>query len=135
MNWDTTCKNPAVVEAFNNYKNLLARIATLYAGSRLIESIDLSGLGANFPLAMSDDFPEGYTTIRTVGQLEASITSGDYGQLALGLATIQLWTAFEILFDRISKIYAISVKSSDSFLATHSVAPKEGLNNWQIRAN
>lgn len=123
MHWKTTCENASVVEAFNDYRDLLSRIATLYAGSRLVESIDLSPLGSTSRLAISDDFPECYTTIRTIGQLQDSIRSGDYGQLALGLATVQLCTAFEILFERIAKEYSICVTPADSFLATHWAAP------------
>lgn len=122
MNWNTTCKNSSIVEAFNDYRDLLSRIATLYAGSRLVESIDLSALGSTSRLAISNDFPECYTTVRTIGQLQDSIRSGDYGQLALGLATVQLCTAFEILFERISKEYSICVTPADSFVATHWVA-------------
>jgi|APLak6261667961_1056064.scaffolds.fasta_scaffold01891_2 hypothetical protein len=122
MNWDTACSNATIVEAFGDYKDLLHRIATLYAGSRLIESIDLSALGSNFALPISNNFSDGYTTIRTVGQLEDSISSGDYGQLALGLAVVQLCTAFEILFDQIADAYSISVNRTDSFCANHHLA-------------
>ncbi len=120
MNIDTSCTNPDVVGAFTDYKDFLFRVATLYAGTRIVEAIDLSGsLGPSFKLAISDDFPEHYTTIRTVEQLEKSIKDGEYGQLALGLATVQLCTAFEILFDRIAEIYGISVSKDDAFSAHH----------------
>jgi hypothetical protein len=120
MNWIPTGQNPQVVEAFEDYRSFLLRIATLYAGARLIEAVDLSALGDSFRLAISDDFPEGATTIRTVGELKQSIQSKEYGQLALALGTIQLCTAFEILFDRISKIYGVDVDNTDRFDVTHT---------------
>lgn len=123
MNWDTTCQNASVVEAFNDYRDLVSSIATLYAGSRLVESVDLSVLGSTSRLAISNDFPDCLTTIRTIGQLQDSIRSGGHGQLAIGLATVQLCTAFEILFDRIANEYSICVTPADSFFATHWVAP------------
>src|SRR6218665_2273147 len=86
-------RNPQVVAAFNDYRSYLLRIATLYAGARLIEALDLSALGEIFKLAISDDFPETATTIRTVPHLNPNFVSREYGQLALGLATIQLCTA------------------------------------------
>lgn len=119
MNCDTSCTNLAIVDAFSDYKDFLFRVATLYAGTRLVEAIDLSALGPSFKLAISDDFPEYYTTIRTVEQLNESIRSGGYGQLAVGLATVQLCTAFEILFDRVADHYSISVSQADSFEASH----------------
>jgi hypothetical protein len=123
MNFETSCANPNIVDAFNDYKDFLFRVATLYAGTRLVEHIDLSGsLGPSFKLAISNDFDEYYTTVRTVEQLEKSIRSGNYGQHALGLATVQLCTAFEILFDRIAGHYSISVSQTDSFEAHHSSA-------------
>jgi hypothetical protein len=78
MEWETACTNEAVVNAFNDYRSLLDRIATLYAGSRLIESIDLSALGADTGLAISDDFSEGFTTVRTIDDLQNSIETGEY---------------------------------------------------------
>lgn len=119
MNFDTSCPNLAILSAFTAYKDFIFRVATLYAGTRLVESLDLSALGLSFKLAISDDFPEYYTTIRTVEQLDNSIKSGDYGQLALGLATVQLCTAFEILFDLIADHYSIAVSQADSFDANH----------------
>lgn len=119
MNWTPTGKNPQVVEAFNNYSSFLLRVATLYAGARLIEAVDLSGLGDSFKLAISDDFPEEATTVRTVADLRRSIDSQEYGQLALALGTIQLCTAFEVLFDRIADIYGVAVSSSDAFEVMH----------------
>lgn len=95
------------------------RIATLYAGTRLVESIDLSLLDGSTNIAISDDFPEGMTTIRTIDQLSQSIQCGQYGQLALGLDVIQLCTAFEIFFDSVAIAYNISVSHADSFDATH----------------
>lgn len=115
MKWNSSGTNANVVNAFNDYKDFILRIATLYAGTRLIEAVDLWELGESFELAISDDFDKGMTTIRTVGDLESSIKSGEYGQLALGLATIQLCTAFEILLDRIADVYGISVSQSDAF--------------------
>lgn len=115
MDWIPTGRNPQVVEAFNDYRSFLLRIATLYAGARLIEAIDLSPLGESFKLAISNDFPKEATTIRTVADLKRSIDSQEYGQMALGLATIQLCTAFEMLFDRIADIYGVTVDANDRF--------------------
>lgn len=120
MNWEPRSTNPAVLAALNDYRDFVMRIATLYAGTRLIEAIDLSALGASTKLALSNDFPESMTTVRTVEQLCSSIRSGEYAQLALGLAIIQLCTAFEIFFDRTADAYSISVSQSDAFDATHS---------------
>ncbi|HKW84424.1 MAG TPA: hypothetical protein VJN68_11795 [Burkholderiaceae bacterium] len=120
MNWTPTGTNPLIVEAFDNYRSFLLRIATLYAGARLIEAVDLSALGDSFALAISDDLPEGATTVRTVGELKQSIQSREYGQLALALGTIQLCTAFEILLERISAIYGVEVDSTDRFDVSHT---------------
>ncbi len=120
MNWIPTGLNPQVVEAFNDYRSFVLRIATLYAGARLIEAVDLSAFADSFKLAISDDFPEGATTIRTVGDLKLSIQSKEYGQLALALSTIQLCTAFEILFERVSEIYGVEVNKSDRFDISHT---------------
>lgn len=120
MNWIPTGPNPQVVEAFNDYRSFLLEIATLYAGARLIESVDLSAFADSFKLAISDDFPESATTVRTVGDLKQSIRSKAYGQLAMALGSIQLCTAFEILFDRISEIYSVEVGRSDGFDVSHT---------------
>jgi hypothetical protein len=119
MNWEPRSKNPAILTALNDYRDFVMRIATLYAGARLIEAIDLSALGASTKLALSDDFSEGMTTIRTVEQLTGSIRSGEYGQLALGLTIIQLCTAFEIFFDSAAAAYSISISHSDAFDAAN----------------
>jgi hypothetical protein len=118
MNWDTTCANPVIAGAFSDYKDFVLRIATLYAGSRLIEAADLSGF-SDLELKISNDFPDPYTTICTVKDLKDSIDSGEYGQLALEMGVIQLCTAFEILFDRISDHYSISVSKRDAFDVRH----------------
>jgi len=60
------------------------------------------------------------TTVRTIAQLTDSIRTGEYGQLAVGLAVIQLCTAFEIFFDNAAAAYGISVTSSDAFYVTHN---------------
>ncbi|WP_353404883.1 hypothetical protein [Duganella hordei] len=119
MNWEPKSKNPALLTALDDYRDFVMRIATVYAGTRLIENIDLSALHASTKLALSDDFSESMTTIRTVAQLTDSIGKGEYGQLVLGLAIIQLCTAFEIFFDSAAAAYAISVSRSDAFDATH----------------
>ena len=119
MNWTPKSENPTVIAALADYRDFLMRVATLYAGSRLIEQIDLSALGNSTKLAISNDFTDGMTTIRTVEQLSHSIHSGEYGQLALGQGVIQLCTAFEILFDRLADAYLISVTSVDAFDANH----------------
>lgn len=115
VTWNSSGRNADVVGAFNDYKDFVLRIATVYAGTRLVEAVDLNELDTSFELAISDDFDRRMTTIRTVGDLQSSIKSGAYGQLALGLATIQLCTAFEILFDRIADIYGVSVGRGDAF--------------------
>ena len=119
MNWEPKSKNPAILAALNDYRDFVMRIATLFAGTRLIEAIDLSALGSSTKLALSDDFPESMTTIRTVEQLTSLIHSGEYGQLALGLTVIQLCTAFEIFFDSAAAAYSISVSQSDAVHVTH----------------
>lgn len=64
MNWDSTGTNAKVVNAFNDYKDFVFRIATLYAGTRLIETVDMGALGQSFKLPLSNDFDEVMTTIR-----------------------------------------------------------------------
>jgi hypothetical protein len=119
MNWTPKSTNPAILAALSDYRDLVMRIATLYAGTRLVESIDISALGSATKLAISDDFFEGMTTIRTVEQLSESIRCGEYGQFALGLGVIQLCTAFEIFFDSVASSHSVSVSQSDTFDATH----------------
>lgn len=127
MNWTSTGKNDDVVAAFEEYRHFILRISTLYAGSRLIEAVDLEPLGHDFKLAISSDFDEGMTTIRTVDELQTSIKSGDYGQLALGLATIQLCTAFEMLFERISEIYSIAVAKGEQIILINPISGRSQL--------
>ncbi|MGM9513101.1 hypothetical protein ACS5PK_02485 [Roseateles sp. DB2] len=116
MNWNSTGTNPQAVEAFNDYRELLMRVATLYAGARLIESADLSALGDdNFKLSLSNNFPEEATTIRSIGDLKRGIASGEYGQMALKMSVIQLCTAFEILFDRLCSIYGCTISNNAHF--------------------
>jgi len=69
MNWEITHHDPRVVSAFSAYRNFVLGIATHCSGSRLIEQLDLSALGDDLRLSISDDFPEAVTTIRTVGNL------------------------------------------------------------------
>lgn len=121
MNWEVTHHNPAVIAAFNAYRSFVLSVATQYAGSRLMEQLDLSSLGDDLPLAISDDFPEVITTIRTVGDLRRSMSSGEYGQLCLRQATVQLCTAFEVFFDTISEIYNISESSLNAVDAIYNV--------------
>lgn len=121
MNWEVSHQNPDVAAAFAAYRSFVLGIATHYAGSRLMEQLDLSSLGNTLRLSISDDFPEALTTIRTVGDLRQSMTCGEYGQLCLRLATVQLCTAFEIFFDTISDIYGISVNNRDAVSASYHV--------------
>lgn len=137
MNWTPKTTNPAILTAFSDFRDFVMRIATLYAGTRLIESIDLFELGGETKIAVSDDFPEEMTTIRTVDQLSQSIQSGEYGQLALGLGVIQLCTAFEMFFDSVASFHGVNVSSADSFDVTHhSIGGTDKLGNktlMQIR--
>lgn len=120
MNWTPKTTNTAIISALSDYRDFVMRIATLYAGTRLVELIDLSALGSETKIAISNDFSEGMTTIRTVDQLSQSIRCGEYGQLALGLGVIQLCTAFEIFFDSVASAQGVTVSPADSFDATHS---------------
>lgn len=122
MNWELNHHNPAVAAAFTAYRGFVLNIATHYAGSRLMEHLDLSSLGDDLHLAISDDFPEFITTIRTVGDLRNYISSGEYSQLCSRQATVQLCTAFELFFDTISEIYGISDSSLNVVNATYNVA-------------
>ena len=120
MNWDAPHDDPRVESAYAAYRNYVLSVATHYAGTRLLEHFDTSSLGEDVGLAISDNFSEGLTTIRTVGELKNSIATGEYGQLCLRLAVVNLCTAFEVLFDSISEIYSVSVKSSgDSVSASY----------------
>ncbi|WP_145928677.1 hypothetical protein OH491_01445 [Termitidicoccus mucosus] len=119
MNWEVTHKNPKVVAAFTAYKTFVLDIATHYAGSRLIEHLDISSLGDESQLAISDNYPEPVTTIRTIGELRKSFDSGEYSQLCLRQATIQLCTAFEVFFNSISEIYGISDNSLELVQVTY----------------
>lgn len=119
MNWEITHPNPRVASAFSAYRSFVLGIATHYAGSRLMEKLDLSALGDDLRLSISDDFPETVTTIRTVGYLRHAIRTGEYGQLCLRQATVQLCTSFEVFFDTISEIYGVSVGRSDCVSATY----------------
>ena len=123
MDWDITIANPRVSTAFGAYHAFVMNVATHYAGSRLLEQLDLAKLGSDSQLALSNNFSAGYTTIRTVGELERCVRSGDYGQLALRLATIQLCTAFEAFFDDVCDIYGVTIlKSEPAVLASYRVA-------------
>lgn len=119
MNWTPRTTNPAILAALSDYRDFVMRITTIYAGTRLVELIDLSGLGGETKIAISDDFSEGMTTIRTVDQLTQSIRCGEYGQLASGLGVIQLCTAFEIFFDNVAHAHGVAVSRSDAFDVTH----------------
>jgi hypothetical protein len=121
MNWEISHPDPRVVSAFSAYRSFVLGIATQYAGSRLMEQLDLSALGDDLCLSVSDDFPEAVTTIRTVGDLRNAMKTGEYGQLCLRQATVQLCTAFEVFFDTVSEIYGISVGRSDCVSATYRV--------------
>lgn len=119
MNWEIFHSDPRVVSAFSAYRNFVLGIATHYAGSRLMEQLDLSALGDDLRLSISNDFPEAVTTVRTVGELRNAVKTGEYGQLCLRQATVQLCTAFEVFFDTVSEIYGISVSRSDCVSATY----------------
>lgn len=121
MNWEISHHDPRVMSAFSAYRNFVLGVATHYAGSRLMEKLDLSALGDDLRLSISDDFPEAVTTIRTVGDLRNAVKTGEYGQLCLRQATVQLCTAFEVFFETVSEIYGIAVSRSDCVSATYRV--------------
>lgn len=107
MDWNVSISNPQVAAVYDAYKNFVMNVATHYAGSRLMEHVEIDRLEHDSELALSNDFSDGFTTIRTVADLVKSMQSGEYGQLCLRLATVQLCTAFEVFFDAISKIYSV----------------------------
>lgn len=118
MDWEITHRDPRVASAFAAYRDFVLGVATHYAGSRLMEQLDLSPLGDDLRLSISDDFPDGLTTIRSVRDLRNSIETGEYGQLCLRLAIVQLCTAFEVFFDAVADIHGIPASRGDSVSAT-----------------
>ena len=53
MKWDIRTANIEVRNIFGAYKDFVMDIATHYAGTRLIEHVDLSELSPNIKLALS----------------------------------------------------------------------------------
>ncbi|WP_175948781.1 hypothetical protein [Burkholderia pyrrocinia] len=133
MDWNITIGNQEVAAAYGAFKDYVLGVATHFAGSRLLEALDLAQLGPETEITLSNDFPDYFTTIRNVGDLVQSIESGHYSQLSLRLATIQLCTALEVLFDSISGAYGIAVDNEPPIEATYSRAAPILLGNKTIR--
>lgn len=134
MNWDFIPANVEVASAYAAYKNYVMSVATHYAGSRLIEGIDLAFFDEDQKLALSSNFDEPLTTIRTVGDLSQSMQQGEYGQICVRLATVQLCTAFEVLFDTITDIYAVPEDKQPFSARYHFLRPDSvKLGNKSIR--
>jgi hypothetical protein len=119
MDWNVPIRNEEVTTAYSAYKEFVLGVATHYAGSRLLETLDLEGLGSDVEIALSDNFGDYFTTIRNVGDLDQSVKAGHYAQLSLRFATIQLCTAFEVLFDSVSRTYGVSVHKEPDVAATY----------------
>lgn len=133
MDWNIPIANEEVAAAYNAFKDYILGVATHFAGSRLLEALDLSQFAPETEIALSNDFSDYFTTIRNVGDLVESIESGHYSQLSLRLATIQLCTAFEILFDSISRTYGVTADNEPPIEAPNGgVAPIQ-LGNKTIR--
>lgn len=123
MEWDVSISNPQVAAAYGAYRDFVMDVATHYAGSRLIECLEIDGLKSDSELALSDNFPDGLTTICTIADLVENVQSGEYGQLSLRLATVQLCTAFEVLFDAIGVIYSVNEGKSPVLATYKPVSP------------
>ncbi|RQS04939.1 hypothetical protein DIE07_27560 [Burkholderia sp. Bp9002] len=108
-------------------------MATHFAGSRILEALDLAPLGPETEIALSNDFADYFTTIRNVGDLVQSIESGYYSQLSLRLATIQLCTAFEVLFDSIARTFGVTDDDAPAIEAAYGRAAPIKLGNKTIR--
>ncbi|MCX4141124.1 hypothetical protein M0D68_23225 [Paraburkholderia sp. SEWSISQ10-3 4] len=119
MDWNVSIRNEEVAPAYSTYRDFVLGVATHYAGSRLLEALDLEGLGSDIEIGLSNDFDGYFTTIRNVGDLDQSVRTGYYGQLSLRFATIQLCTAFEVLFDSVSRTYGVSVHNEPEVEATY----------------
>jgi hypothetical protein len=119
MDWNIPISNDEVAAAYNTYKDFVLGVATHYAGSRLLEMLDLAELGSDTEIALSDNFDDYFTTIRNLGELDQSVKTGHYGQLSLRFATIQLCSAFEVLFDSMSRIYGVSVNNEPDVAAMY----------------
>lgn len=120
MDWSTSNTDARVQEAFNAYRHFVLDVATQYGGAKLLERLDLSSLGDDEELPLSQNFPMGFTTVRTIGELRNAIEQGVYGQICIRMATIQLCTAFEILFDALAALYSLKINNqTDQVQATY----------------
>ncbi|MBR8333077.1 hypothetical protein KDW69_15640 [Burkholderia ambifaria] len=133
MDWNTPIANQEVAVAYGAFKDYVLGVATHFAGSRLLEALDLAPLEPETEIALSNDFSDYFTTIRNVGDLVQSIESGNYSQLSLRLATIQLCTAFEVLFDSIARTYGVTDNNAPAIEATYGKAVRIKLGNKTIR--
>lgn len=120
MDWKIPIANKEVAAAYGAFIDYILGVATHFAGSTLLETLDLSPLGPETGIALSNNFADYFTTIRNVGNLVQSIESGYYSQLSLRLATIQLCTAFEVLFDSISQTYGVTADNEPPIEARYS---------------
>ncbi|RBB36985.1 hypothetical protein DPV79_23585 [Burkholderia reimsis] len=133
MDWNIPIANEEVAAAYAAFKAYVLGVATHFAGSRLLEALDLASLGPETEIALSNDFSDYFTTVRNVGDLVQSIESGYYSQLSLRLATIQLCTAFEVLFDSIARAYGVTADNEPPVEAPYGAAAPIQLGNKTIR--
>jgi hypothetical protein len=133
MDWTIPIANKEVADAYSAFIEFLSGVATHFAGSRLLEALDLERLGEDTEIALSNDFPDHYTTIRNVADLTSIVESGYYSQLSLRFATIQLCTAFEVLFDSIARIYEVVVDRDPPVDALNGAATPIRLGNKTIK--
>ncbi|RDT03580.1 hypothetical protein DWU95_10925 [Burkholderia contaminans] len=133
MDWNIPIANQEVATAYGSFKDYVLGVATHFAGSRLLEALDLTPLESETKIALSNDFADYFTTIRNVGDLVQSIESGYYSQLSLRLATIQLCTAFEVLFDSITRTYGVTADNEPAIEAPYGGAAPIQLGNKTIR--
>jgi hypothetical protein len=113
MLWDLETTNKVVLDAFSAYKQFVHALATHQSGVNLLEEVDLSPLGKNFPLKLSTDFDEGATTTKSIKELQTLVQNGAFSQLSLRLATVQLCTAYEVLFDSVADAYSVSIPKNE----------------------
>ena len=121
MDWSIEHENKDVEAAYAAFLSLINNISIQYAGNSVLQSIDFPKSLLEQKVALSSTFFDELTTIITFKDIEGLIKTGQYNQIALEMATVQLIAGFEHLLQRYKSIYQTS---SNTTVFTESIFGK-----------
>lgn len=116
--------HPELSEQYNCFVEGLQRIAALNIATGVSERALQMCLPDDARFRLSDDFPEGYTTILSAEQLRHMSLSGEFSRMIKELSVIAMCSMFESFVDQICEIAGVSTREASSY---NSVANDFGL--------